>query len=104
MGAAVTAVLVPAGLEPLGVWDATTAEWARGPWYERAEWADGHLGDANFVYRAEFYLLDAPFAIVRRYAADGDGHKWAADGEVVTEPPVVVPLGELPPAHLLRQP
>jgi hypothetical protein len=96
---AVTAV-IPEGLEPLAVWDAHDP----GPWRERTEWVDGQLGGrANLTYRIDFYLLDAPFAAVHRYRLDDSGHKFAKapDGEIATEPPVIVPLAELPPAHLM---
>jgi hypothetical protein len=47
-------------------------------------------------------LLDAPFAVVYRYALNEDGHKYIdpATGYAAVEPPVVVPLAELPPEHL----
>lgn len=91
---------IPEGLEPLAVWDAR--ENGLGHYIERAEWVERHLGDPRFIYRAEFYLIDAPFAVVHKFARNGDGRKWAANGEPVTKPPVTVPLTELPPTHLLR--
>ena len=58
-------------------------------------------------YRIEFYLLDAPFAVVHKYALDdNEGFKYLdlATGEAAVEPPVLVPLAELPPAHLCGEP
>lgn len=115
-----TAALVPDGLEPLGVWD-VRGTWgtpgAIGPWlrmtppgepfydsFYAASWVVGNIDRASDVFRIEFYLLDSPFAVVHRYRRNSDGFKYQdpATGEAVVEPPVVVPLGELPPAHLLR--
>ena len=68
-------------------------------------WAGEHIPRRNDTYRVEFYLLDAPFAVVYRYERDEDGYKHnGPDGEIATEPPVVVPLTELPPEHLLEKP
>jgi hypothetical protein len=92
---------IPEGLEPLAVWDSTEPGWCDEHWRERTEWAVLHL-DAEFTYRAEFYLIDAPFAVVHKFARNGDGRKWAANGEAMTEPPAILPLTELPPAHLVR--
>lgn len=95
--------LVPEGLEPLGVWDANIPEYRRGPWRERAEWLGKHIGSPDFITRAAFYLLDAPFAVVDRFVVNSDGLKHAEDGEPVTET-VFAPLAGLPPAHLLGHP
>ena len=98
-----SAALIPEGLEPIGVWDANTPDWPRGPFRDRSEWIRQHVGNPNMIYRVTFYLLDTPFAVVDRFAADGNGFKWAENGEAVTET-VFAPLGELPPDRLLRQP
>lgn len=97
-----TTPLVPDGLEPLAVWDATSPEWTRGPFRQRAEWVSRHVGNPVLIYRVAIYLIDAPFAVVDQFVPDGGGFKWAQDGEPVTET-VFVPLSELPPAHLLAR-
>lgn len=89
------------GLEPVAIRDAKDPEWARNPWYRRAEWARAHLGNPDFIYRAEFYLIDTAFAVVSRFIPDSDGRKWARDGTPVTETATVL-LTELPPEYLLR--
>jgi hypothetical protein len=94
---------------PLGVWD--TREhgfWSReGRWFrEVVEWAQEHIAEADRTYRAEFYLIDAPFVVLYRYTEDGQGRKIfdpAADGPACDEP-VVQPLDELPPQNLLGAP
>lgn len=89
------------GLEPLAIWDASNPGWILGPWRERAEWVEEHLGSADFIYRTEFYLIDTPFAVVSRFVKNGDGRKWAKNGEAVTETGTVLLTG-LPPEHLLK--
>jgi hypothetical protein len=59
---ATVTTLIPEGVKPLAVWDSTEPGWCDEHWRERTEWAVLHL-DAEFTYRAEFYLLDAPFAV-----------------------------------------
>ncbi len=103
--AAASAVrLLPEGLEPLGVWDVDES-W--GAWRrhlrEAGPWARDHIRDSNRTVRAEFYLLDAPLAVVYRLAEDSSGRLIWRDGPVCEEPAVEV-LDELPPAHLLRLP
>lgn len=99
-----TAPAIPDGLEPLAVWDVRSDAWFDRYFLERAKWATGHIERSCDTYRAEFYLLDAPFARLHCYRRNPDGFKHGdpATGEPVTEPPVIVPLAELPPAHLLR--
>lgn len=55
---------------------------------EAASWLFAHLGPSAHLARVEFYVLDMAFAVA-----------WPYDG-----PPVTVPLAELPPERLLRQP
>lgn len=101
---------VPEGLEPLGVWDAgNMCEYGfLRTTVERAAWAARHLGDPQFIRRVEFHRLGigdraAPAAVVHRYACNADGFKYnSPDGKTVIVPPVIVPLAELPPEHLLR--
>lgn len=95
--------VIPEGLEPLGVWDTRTVDnawWYH--WKTAVTWANRHIPRAGDTYRAEFYLIDAPFAVICRFKRDENGFKYQQDGEIATEPPVIVPLTELPPAHLLR--
>lgn len=94
---------------PLAVWDTRDPD---GLWHcggdifmlaEAVRWAGEHIRDALRTYRVEFHLLDAPFAVVYRYALDDSGHVFAQlpDQEAVTEAPVFQALDDLPPLHLL---
>lgn len=91
---------------PLAVWDASAAlMWCSSAeqLLERTAWAREHIPDVNRVYRVDFYLIDAPFAVLYRYRENTDGHIYydpATDGPAKDEPVTVI-LGELPPAHLL---
>jgi hypothetical protein len=99
----VSAVVIPEGLEPLAVWDAREPSWVGEHWREKIAWAKEHIGRTEDTHRIDFCLLDAPFAVVHRYARNGDGYKHnGPGGKIATEPPVIVPLDGLPPAHLLR--
>ena len=101
--------LIPDGLEPLGVWDLDDCT---GPWrvttggeafyraFNSACWMVGHIERARDTVRIEFYVFDGPFAVVRRVTGRFDLDR--ATGEPEREPPVIVPLAELPPEHLLR--
>lgn len=99
--------VIPEGLEPLAVWDGRARDWWRG-WTERQlleldDWLQGNLGlRGRYACRVEFYLLDAAFAIVTAYKRDECGFKYQENGRIAVEPPVIVPLAALPPAHLLR--
>jgi hypothetical protein len=99
--------------EPLAVWDVRGAE---GPWqrmtppgepfrrsYEATQWVVSNFERARDVFRIEFYVLDAPFAIVHRYCRDENGHGYydPEPDSRAAELPVVQMLDELPPAHLL---
>lgn len=92
--------------EPIAVWDTTEGNdslWSR-HCAEASRWAVGHFGaEAHFTYRAEFYLLDAPFTVLHRYARNENGFKFKlpGDGGPVLDEPLVKPLHELPPAYLL---
>jgi len=69
---------------------------------ETSKWAVEHLPHAGDILLAEFYLIDAPFAIVHRVRRNEDGrvHNDPATGELAMEPPATVMLSELPPEHL----
>jgi hypothetical protein len=112
----VSTVVIPEGLEPLAVWDVRER---LGPWrrctavgeethrsIDAAQWLIRNTSPARDIYRVEFYLLDAPFAVVHRYKRNTAGFKYQDPeaGSIAVEPPVIVPLAELPPAHLLRTP
>lgn len=63
-----------AGVEPLAIWDTRDPGglyWTR--WREAGEWAQQHIADAFSTYRAEFYLVDAPFAVLYRYKRNDAG-------------------------------
>lgn len=110
--------VIPEGLAPVGVWDARDPEgwWARSGTAARAalmiqaaNWMSTRIRRGTDSYRVEFHRLEigdraAHFAVVYRYARNGDGYKHnGPDGEIAVEPPVIVPLTELPPAHLLER-
>jgi hypothetical protein len=93
-------------IEPLAVWDSREPGdcfWRHH--LEASEWASTHLpGRAASIYRAEFYLMDAPFAVVHAYARNDQDRiifDPATNGPVHA-PPATVILGELPPEHLWR--
>lgn len=91
--------LIPEGLEPLAVWGPHTPGWIDSNVYEKIEWAKAHVPDAGNALRAEFYLVDGkPFARVRYFKRD----PVYPGGPRALEPPVIVPLDELPPPHLLK--
>lgn len=100
--------LIPEGLEPLAVWDVRAADWRStlpGGAPGMTLWIWDHLGgNPSTIHRVEFYLPDTPFAVVYRYELEGEGFKYLdlATMEAATEPPVIVPLAELPPEHLLK--
>lgn len=92
---------------PLAVWDAgdpLNCQPDVPRWLESAEWAGEHIPRADATYRIDFYLIDAPFAVVHRYKLSETGRKYCVSGEPAREEPVIVPLAELPPARLLGSP
>ena len=105
--------LIPEGLEPLAVWDVRDPD---GPWGRRGtadrvnlmieaiNWAEARIDRSVDTFRVEFYLLDAPFAVAYRNMRDEDRRLvWNPETRCpYEEPPVIVPLAELPPAHLLK--
>jgi hypothetical protein len=92
---------VPPDAVPLETWDAGTNFYTPG-WQERVDWAREHLGDAGRLYRAEFYLIDAPFAVLYRYAENEDGRKFMdpATKAPAVEEPIVLMLAGLPPERI----
>jgi hypothetical protein len=90
--------------EPLAVWDVRDRAnlwWCHAD--EAIEWAARHINDPNSTFRVEFYLVDAPFAVLYRYAENDEGRRYMnpETDEPATEEPVVQMLDELPPRRLL---
>ena len=100
-----TTLAVPEGLEPLAAWGPHTPGWVDSNVDEKIEWARQHIDRVAEALRAEFYLTpDGPVALVRYFKRNAEGFKYHdphRDGPAVEEP-VIVPLDELPPAHLLK--
>lgn len=90
---------------PFGIWDARTEEcWYALKTQQRIAWAKAHIPDADTTYRIEFFLVDAPFAVVYRYAAKDPWtlqYQLSVLRDATTDEPVVVPLAELPPPEIL---
>ena len=104
---------IPDGLEPVAVWDGPERAhltFTDGELDQVAWWLQKHLTEhARDAYRIDFHRIDigdrtAHIAIVHRYARNADGYKHndPATGKIAIEEPVIVPLDELPPEHLLR--
>lgn len=101
---------LPEGLEPLGIWvSAGPDRWADGaPRLPRVAWLNAVARpriSTDRLSRIEFYRADTAFAVVYRHRPIPGAVSWYVPpdaGEPSTEPPVIVPLAELPPAHLLR--
>lgn len=97
---------IPEGLEPLARWGPHTPGWVDANVYEKIAWAKAHIDRVDDALSAAFYQTpDGPVALVRYFRRDASGHKYhdPASGRPALEPePVIVPLTELPPAHLLR--
>jgi hypothetical protein len=97
--------LIPDGLEPIAVWDCNDRD---GTWWtdgmpERIKWAKANVPRVNDTLRLDFYLLDAPFMVAYRIKRDLRGKlAQTPAGEPMLDEPVIVPLAELPPAHLLK--
>jgi hypothetical protein len=95
------------GLSPLAVWD---CEDRGGVWWrdfrECCAWAVANIRNADSTFRIDFYLVDAPFAVVYRDSRDEAGKLFTdpATGEIARDEPVVQLLTELPPSHLLHDP
>ena len=93
----------PDGPAPIAAWDPNDpCNVYRSHLEEAAAWARENLPRSSDTVLVEFYLIDAPFAVVQRIRRDGDG-KICVDRETgtVLEPPATVMLADLPPAHLL---
>jgi hypothetical protein len=93
----------PGGAMPITVWDPNDRRnvYCRHR-REAAAWARKNLPRSGDTVLAEFYLIDAPFAVLRRIRRDEDGKIGVArdTGGITLEPPATVMLGELPPVHL----
>jgi hypothetical protein len=100
-------------LQPASVWDARDKDWWDPRQSARAAWLKTHGLRPEDTYRTEFYLIDTPFALVFRYHRNVDGNRHWTDNHIpggphdhdqcqaAVEPPVQVPLPELPPEELL---
>lgn len=98
---------------PVAVWDANHRDWPQFSASGAHNWAKTRIRDLVATYRIEFILLDGPLAVVYRYQTlpgadhgrpqlrfmirDDDGSVAPAVAE-----PVIVPLRDFPPKHLLR--
>lgn len=93
-------------VSPLATWDASDPSWMDEHWRERTDWAAAHFPDVNRTVRAEFYLVDVPFAVLHRFAKNEDGQLFLdpATGNPAWDDPVRLMLAELPPGHLMRRP
>jgi len=97
--------------EPVAVWDVRDDAWRRDR-EAKTGWLKGHSLPAGQMYRAEFYLLDAPFARIFCYALNDEGrvhlNRHHVPGEphdhslceIAREEPRDVLLSELPPPEL----
>jgi hypothetical protein len=88
----------------VAVWDVRDGSWeqACALAIPRSEWLKAHALPADRMWRAEFYLVDAPFVRAFCYAADEDGNRYMDEaGLVAIEPPVTILLNELPPGDLM---
>jgi hypothetical protein len=96
--------------DPLAVWDtrgdgALWNSFTDGRFTQATTWAARHIQEPRITFRIEFYLIDAPFAVVYRYIRDEEDrlmHDPATGRPRATEP-VIQMLDELPPAHLMRR-
>lgn len=101
-------------MQPLAVWDVREDQW-RHRHEEKSEWLRDHGFDVLAMYRAEFYLVDAPFIRVFTYHVNEQGrrhwnechpippplgHDHSGCGPAVN-PPYDQPVWELPPPELL---
>jgi hypothetical protein len=89
---------------PLGIWDVRDRD---NIWHQHVRegigWAAQHIREPDRTYRAEFYLIDAPFAVLYRYRENGEGCCYLdpVTGDVAVEEPVMQALDTLPPQRLL---
>jgi hypothetical protein len=97
------------GAGPLTVWDVRSDPWWD-RYRERQRWLDEHGLPAWKMYRVEFWLVDAPFALIfcyalnetgfpRRIPCPGGPHDHPGCG-LAREEPRTVPLADFPPRDL----
>jgi len=106
-GARTCLVLSPTKVQDgfVGYWDCREKSWSRDAvrMLERSNWCVAVLGrSAHDTYRVEFFVVDAPFAIVFRYRRDPCTNRHYRDvstGEIATEEPVICSLDSLPPEY-----
>ena len=90
---------------PVAVWDPNNRHGGfRRHIREASAWAVEHFPDANSTVLAEFYLIDAPFAVVHMARRNENGRLYndPGTGQLAMQEPLTVMLSELPPARLLR--
>ena len=95
---------IPDGHKPIATWGPHTPHWVDSRINEKIAWVKANIPRHKDALRAEFYQTpNGPIALVRYYALNANGRKHNdATGQIALEPqPVIVPLSELPPAHLL---
>lgn len=88
----------------VGYWDCNDPDWTEDAvrMLERCNWCVTVLGKATRTYRIEFFVVDAPFAVVFRYSQDpctGKMYRDAATGEIAKDEPVICLLDSLPPEY-----
>lgn len=94
--------------DPVSVWDVNAADWFDGRWHDRCAWAQDHFPDAaDAVWRAEFYVIDAPFAVLYRWRRAAGWKEYKVTyldpqtRRIAQQPPLTLVLSDLPPAALL---
>ena len=75
---------------PVGVWDAAHPNWLRLRAMGAYDWVQEHIGDGMRITRIEFYLIDAPLAVVTKLSKAE--YVWSS---------VQVPLRNFPPDNML---
>lgn len=88
----------------IGYWDCGESSWTEDPvlMLERCNWCIAVVGEAVRTYRIEFFIVDAPFAVVFRYSRDpctGKMYRDPITREVAKDPPVICLLDSLPPEY-----
>jgi hypothetical protein len=88
----------------VGYWDCREKSWSQDAvrMLERGNWCVAVLGrSARDTYRVEFFVVDAPFAVVfryRRHPRTGK-HYLEETGEIAKEEPFICSLDSLPPEY-----
>jgi hypothetical protein len=90
-------------VRPLSIWDARDRNWCNPQQAGRLAWLRANRFNAAEIYRAEFYLLDGPFARVFSYARNEHGllHLVPGTKTAAVAAPMDIPILGLPPKELL---